>query len=141
MRMTPIICQRAAALYSWSMQQKVPETPLVFACSGCSFAGKLTDDLARHLDRTGDAEMSCLAGIGARRPGFLAKLRSREVWAIDGCPIECARGVFEQAGQGGAITRHIRLHDLGVKKHQAPNGGVDVDAIAADLTEHVESRS
>jgi len=138
--MTRVICGGPSDPYSKSMQEKASAKPLVFACSGCSFAGKLADDMARHLDRTGDAEMSCLAGIGAKRPGFLAKLRSREVWVIDGCPIECARGVFEQAGHGGAVTRHIRLHDHGVKKHQAPNGGVDVDGFAVQLTEQVKTR-
>lgn len=123
------------------MQDTRSTTPLVFACSGCSFAGKLADDMARHLDRAGDAEMSCLAGIGARRPGFLAKLRARDVWVIDGCPIECARGVFEQARQEGAITLHIRLHDHGVKKYQAPNGGVDVDGFATQLIRSVDPRS
>jgi uncharacterized metal-binding protein len=108
--------------------------PLVFACSGCSFAGKLADDLARHLDRNGDAEMSCLAGIGATPPGFLAKLRSREVWVIDGCPIECAPGVFEQAGQKQSITHHIKLHDMGIQKHQSPAGGVDLDTFAEQAT-------
>src|SRR5690349_7987288 len=82
-------------------------TPLVFSCSGCSLAGKLADERARDLDRRGDAEMSCLAGIGARRPSFLAELKNREVWVIDGCALECARGVFEQAGQAHAITKHI----------------------------------
>ena len=121
------------------MQEKVPAKPLVFACSGCSFAGKLADDLARHFDRTGDAEMSCLAGIGAKRPGFLAKLRSREVWLIDGCPIECARGVFDQTGHASAVTRHIRLHGHCVNKYQMPDG-VDVDGLAMQLTEPVKSR-
>ncbi len=138
--MTPVIPEAPPVFYSRQVRETLPAKPLVFACSGCSFAGKLADDMARHLDRTGDAEMSCLAGIGAKRPGFLAKLRSRDVWVIDGCPIECARGVFEQAGHGGAVTRHIRLHDHGVKKHQAPNGDVDVDGFAVQLTEHVKTR-
>lgn len=112
------------------MAENGPAKPLVFACSGCSYAGKLADDLARHMDRTGEAEMSCLAGIGARRPSFLAKLQNREVWVIDGCAIECARGVFDQAGRGASISHHIRLHDLGIKKHHAPDGGIDVDALA-----------
>lgn len=137
--MTPVICVAPSAFYSCHVPETPSATPLVFACSGCSFAGKLADDMARHLDLSGDAEMSCLAGIGAKRPGFLAKLHSREVWVIDGCPIECGRGVFEQAGQGGAITRHIRLHEHGVKKYQAPNGGVDVDGFATQFTHSPES--
>jgi uncharacterized metal-binding protein len=117
------------------VQQEVPATPLVFACSGCSFAGRTADQLARRLDHRGDAEMSCLAGIGAQRPGFIAKLTNREVWVIDGCPIECARGVFEQAHHAGAITRHIRLDDHGVRKHHATSGDIDIDGFATQLTE------
>lgn len=53
--MTHVIPVSSAPLYSGGMQEKVSAKPLVFACSGCSFAGKLTDDLARRLDRNGDA--------------------------------------------------------------------------------------
>lgn len=70
--MTHVIPISYVPLYSGGMQEKVSAKPLVFARSGCSFAGKLTDDLARRLDRNGDAEMSCLAGIGAKRPGFIS---------------------------------------------------------------------
>jgi uncharacterized metal-binding protein len=77
----------------------VNQLPLVFACSGCSKAGQLADLLARELDRRGLAEMSCLAGLGAKRPVFLKKLASRKVWLIDGCPIECAAGVLDQVGR------------------------------------------
>ena len=89
--------------------------PVVFACAGCSNAGRLSYDLARALDERGAAEMSCLAGVAARKPNFLKQLRGRDVWVIDGCPIECARGVFDQAGHGVAV--HVRLHRLGVRKH------------------------
>lgn len=107
-----------------------PARPLVFACSGCSFAGQLADTVARELDHQQIAEMSCLAGVGARHASFLRKLPGRRVWIIDGCPIECARGVFEQAGQASHVTRHIRLHDLGLKKNVPPAGGVDVPVLA-----------
>jgi oxygen-dependent protoporphyrinogen oxidase len=104
--------------------------PLVFACSGCSFAGKLADSVARELDRLQVAEMSCLAGVGAKHAGLLRQLTGRPVWIVDGCPIECSRGVFEQTGQGGHVTRHIRLHDLGIKKNRPPAEGVDVPELA-----------
>ena len=104
--------------------------PLVFACSGCSFAGQLADHVARELDRQQLAEMSCLAGVGARHDSFLRRLPRRRVWIVDGCPIECGRGVFDEAGQAGRVTRHIRLHDWGFKKNQSPADGVDVPALA-----------
>jgi uncharacterized metal-binding protein len=91
------------------------QLPLVFACSGCSNAGQLADLLARELNRRGLAEMSCLAGLGAKRAVFLKKLASRKVWLIDGCPIDCAAGVLDQVGE--APDLRLNLHDLGIKKN------------------------
>jgi uncharacterized metal-binding protein len=93
--------------------------PLLFACSGCSYAGRMAYELAQELDRRGIVEMSCLAGIGAGKTHFLNQLRDREVWIIDGCPIECSLGVFQQVRK--RVDVHIHLHELGVrKKAQAP---------------------
>lgn len=106
--------------------------PLVFACAGCSFAGKLAYDLAKELDRRGDAEMSCLAGVGAKHPSFLRKLEKREAWIIDGCPIECSRGVFAQIER--PAERHIKLHDMGFKKTAEPEEGVNLTVLAEHVT-------
>lgn len=108
------------------------EKPILFACSGCSFAGRLAYDLALELDRRGTAEMSCLAGLGASHPAFTRKLKDREVWIIDGCPITCSQGVFER--NGDAVDRHIRLHDLGFEKEIPPEGGVDMDQLVEQVT-------
>jgi len=89
--------------------------PLLFSCSGCSNAGQLANTLALELDRRGRVEMCCLAGVGAGKPFFLKKLRGREVWVIDGCPIECSLGVFECIRDH--VDVQIRLHDFGVRKH------------------------
>jgi protoporphyrinogen/coproporphyrinogen III oxidase len=120
----------AAAAANGAQPAARSERPLVFACSGCSFAGKLADSVARELDHRQVAEMSCLAGVGAKHASFLRQLPGRPVWIIDGCPIECARGVFEQAAQREHVTRHIRLHDLGFKKNRPPAEGVDVPELA-----------
>lgn len=62
------------------------DKPIVLACAGCSFAGRLAYELAQELDRRGAAEMSCLAGVAADLPCFRKKLEDREVWIIDGLP-------------------------------------------------------
>ena len=90
-------------------------TPLLFTCSGCSNAGLLADQVARELDRRGVAEMCCLAGVGAAKPLFLKKLVERDVWVIDGCPIECSLGVFAQVHEH--VDVHLRLHEYGVRKN------------------------
>lgn len=94
------------------------DLPLVFACSGCSEAGQLANRVALELSRRGAAEMSCLAGVGAEKPPFLKQLRSREVWVVDGCPIECALGVFQRIARYVDVT--IRLHEFGVRKRDPP---------------------
>lgn len=59
--------------------------------------------------------MSCLAGVAAQKQPFLHKVDSRETWIIDGCPIECAAGIFKVLNR--KPEHHIRLHDCGVKKN------------------------
>jgi len=107
--------------------------PIVFACAGCSFAAKLSWELAKELDRRGIAEMSCLAGVGARKKPFLNKLRDREVWVIDGCPIECGLCIFDLIDT--PVDHHIRLADLGIKKNADPKGGVDMDGLIHRVVE------
>jgi uncharacterized metal-binding protein len=112
--------------------------PLVYACAGCSPAGRLAYDLAQELDRRGIAEMSCLAGVGAARPHFLKQLDGREVWIIDGCPIECSLGVFGQVPR--QVNIHIRLHDLGVRKKTGAPPQMDMDRLVKAALEHVREQ-
>ncbi len=97
--------------------------PVVFACAGCSFSAHLAWQLAKELESRGHAEMSCLAGVAAQRPAFRRLPDTRECWVIDGCPIDCGHGVFEQLGR--VPDRHIRLYEAGISKHEAPYGGVN----------------
>jgi uncharacterized metal-binding protein len=108
--------------------------PIVFACSGCSSAGQLANQLAVELDRRGIAEMSCLAGIGANKPHFLKQLVGRQVWIIDGCPIHCSLGVFDQVHEQATV--HIRLHDLGVRKNAPLPEGPALEQLIDDVLQH-----
>lgn len=109
--------------------------PLLFACSGCSNAGQLANDLAVELNRRGIAEMSCLAGVGAGKPHFLKQLAEREVWIIDGCAIECSLGVFAQLREH--VDVHIRLRDLGIRKNASPPTGPMFDKLIEAVLRHV----
>ena len=111
--------------------------PLLFACSGCSPAGRLAYDIALELDRRGVAEMSCLAGIGARKSHFLKQLAGRDVWIVDGCPIECARGVLEL--QHGGADAHIRLHELGVRKSSGAPENTDLEHLLEGALQQVHA--
>jgi uncharacterized metal-binding protein len=105
--------------------------PLVYSCSGCSDAAQLANHLAVRLDRAGLAEMSCIAGVGGGVPSLVRKAREaaacgRPLLALDGCVLACVKACL--ATQGLAPTRHVRLHELGVRKHYRS----DFDAAQAD---------
>jgi len=91
--------------------------PLVYACAGCSHAGRVAYEVAQELTLQGAADMSCLAGVAAELPVFLRLMDGREVWVVDGCPLECAKGVFDKLHR--PIDRHIRLREYGVAKNAA----------------------
>jgi len=89
--------------------------PLVYSCSGCSSAAQLANHVAVSLDRSGIAEMSCIAGVGGDVPHLVKIARSgRTIVALDGCPLACVRSSL--ARHGIAPDRHYLLHEMGVKK-------------------------
>ncbi|EQM75976.1 putative zinc-binding protein [Stutzerimonas stutzeri] len=89
--------------------------PLVYACSGCSNVAQLANSLAVRLDRTGLAEMSCIAGVGGGVAALVNKARSgRPMLAIDGCPLHCAKACLEQHGVTPDV--HITLSSYGLRK-------------------------
>ncbi|HEX5220969.1 MAG TPA: putative zinc-binding protein [Verrucomicrobiae bacterium] len=103
-----------------SSNPSAAETPAplacVLACSGCSHAGELADLTARRLDEIGAAKMSCLAGVGGRVKSIMNTVqRAPELLMVDGCPLECGANTLRLAG----ITKfkHLKLHELGVRKH------------------------
>jgi uncharacterized metal-binding protein len=101
------------------VESKPLSKPIVYACSGCSDAGELTDSVARALARTGVAEMSCLAGIGGRVRSLVNKAeRAESILVIDGCPLNCARNTLQLAGFQD--FQHLELHRLGFRKGSCP---------------------
>lgn len=100
---------------------KHSELPLVYACSGCSSAAQLANHLAVRLDRGGDAEMSCIAGVGGGvKPLVQTAQRAlqagRPILAIDGCALACVRASLARVGVQASLE--LRLHELGVRKIQ-----------------------
>lgn len=89
--------------------------PLVYSCSGCSSAAQLTNTLALRLARDGEAQMSCIAGVGADLPNFVQQATSgRPILALDGCPLACARNCLKR--HGVEPDRYVQLQKHGVKK-------------------------
>lgn len=89
--------------------------PLVYSCSGCSSAAQLANQVALRLDRSGVAEMSCIAGVGGDVPHLLKIAQSgRPILALDGCPLVCVASTL--ARHGLTAQRHYQLQQYGVKK-------------------------
>ena len=104
--------------------------PLVYSCSGCSSAAQLANQVALRLDRSGAAEMSCIAGVGGDVPHLLKMAQSgRPILALDGCPLVCVASTL--ARHGLTSQRHYQLQQYGVKKRQ--HEGFDPEQAATVL--------
>ena len=89
--------------------------PLVYSCSGCSSAAQLANHVAVRLDRSGVAEMSCIAGVGGDVASLVKTARSgRPIIALDGCPLVCVQSSL--ARHGITPARHYQLQQYGVRK-------------------------
>jgi len=117
--------------------------PLVYACSGASNLGQLTNEIAIRLDQNGLAEMSCAEAVGieAGQP-YAAALSGRPVIAISGCPLACADRLLTE--HGVEITHSVQLENRGVSK--AKHVSVDLEEseriyadVASELSAVIES--
>ena len=91
--------------------------PLVYSCSGCSSAAQLANHVAVRLDRSGVAEMSCIAGVGGDVASLVKTAHSgRPIIALDGCALVCVKSSLER--HGITATRHYQLQQYGVRKRQ-----------------------
>ena len=91
------------------------KTVLLYACSGGANVAEISDKAARELMFGGCGTMFCLAGLGAGVESMIQTAKDADVnLVIDGCPVECAKKVFEKAG----VTNfaYIKVTDLGIEK-------------------------
>ena len=88
---------------------------LLFACSGGANVAEISDRAARDLMFAGQGQMFCLAGLGAGIPDMIQKARDADLnIVIDGCPIDCAKKIFDQHGLANYVQ--IKVTDLGIAK-------------------------
>ena len=91
------------------------KTVLLYACSGGANVAEAADRAAREMMFSGCGSMFCLAGLGAGIQGMIQTAKDADVnLVIDGCPMDCAKKVFEEAGI--ANYQYIRVTDLGIEK-------------------------
>lgn len=109
------------------MDRASDDLPLVYSCSGCSSAAQMANAVAVALDRRKFAEMSCIAGVGGDVAPLVDTATSgREIIAIDGCPLECARQCLNR--HDVSPDHHYVLTEHGVDKEFH----VDYDEAEAD---------
>ena len=93
------------------------EKPLVYSCSGCSSAAQMANYLAIQMDRSGIAEMSCIAGVGGNVKKLVRTAQSgRKIIVIDGCPLACSKACLNNHNISPDI--HFELTQFGVSKKQ-----------------------
>jgi uncharacterized metal-binding protein len=111
---------------------------LVYACSGSSNVAQLANAIAVRLDRTGRAEMSCIAGVGGDVRPLVRKARSgRRIIAIDGCPLGCCAAALGR--HGVEPDRLIALHERGFRKRLREDVGEDErEALIEELIEEFD---
>lgn len=91
----------------------------IYACSGASDVGGLTDAAARRLTRDGDAQMQCLVGIGGRVEFLIENAKNNlHKLVIDGCNKNCAKACMELAGFHDFT--YLNLADHGFVKGECP---------------------
>jgi uncharacterized metal-binding protein len=91
------------------------KTVLLYACSGGANVAEISDKAARELMFSGCGSMFCLAGLGAGIAGMIQTAKNADVnLVIDGCPMDCAKKVFEKAGLTNFA--YVKVTDLGIEK-------------------------
>lgn len=113
--------------------------PLVYSCSGCSNLAQLANSLAVRLDRSGLAEMSCIAGVGGGVPALVSKAASgRAILAIDGCQLHCVKACLAQHGVSADV--HVTLSDHGLRKrYRSDCSAEDADELFVQMGELIAS--
>jgi uncharacterized metal-binding protein len=120
------------------MSDLYDDLPLVYACSGCSSAAQMANDLAVRLDHEQQAEMSCIAGVGGNvKPLVDTAISDRPALVIDGCPLECARKSLEEHDE--TPDCHVNLAKRGVpKEFHADYKDAQAARLYEDLLDEIE---
>lgn len=96
--------------------------PLIYSCSGCSSAAQLANHLAVRMDREGEAEMSCIVGLGGDvrplvRTANNAAASGRPIVMIDGCPLQCGRHTLARHGIRPDLHWDLSRKQVSKEKH------------------------
>lgn len=95
-----------------------PTEILIFPCSGGSNVGQIANEAAKELTTLNHGKMYCLAGIGGHVSGLIELIKvAKNLIAINGCPVSCAKKTLEHAGFNPDV--HVIVTHLGIKKNSS----------------------
>lgn len=106
------------------IQKKV----LLYACSGGANVAEASDKACRELMSEGLGSMFCLAGLGAGIEGMIQQAREVDLnIVIDGCPMDCARKIFDKLELSNVHC--VRATDLGLEKKPKGTRATDEEVL------------
>lgn len=100
---------------------------IVFACSGASDLGYLTDQVARKLGRNKIRKMNCLAVAASGSEEKVLEFKKSDILVIDGCNEDCGKKIM--AARGITDFKYLRLTDLGYEKGKTPINQETIKAV------------
>ena len=110
-----------------SCKSKEDQPMVIFACSGASDVGELTDLVARKLHCQNAIQMKCLAFVGAGIQSMIDTVKESQCLVLDGCGLDCGRITMIKNGINNFT--HLRLSNLGYEKGKSVPNEHHVDAI------------
>ena len=111
---------------------------LIFACSGAADVGEIADLAARKLNKEGMGKMFCLAGIGGCVEGIMKNTEvARELVAIDGCTLDCAKKTLERGNFKEFM--HVRLTDMELEKGKSAVTNENIEKVTEAVRFHFDT--
>ena len=113
---------------------------LLYSCSGGANVAEVSDRVVRQLMSEGVGSMFCLAGIGAGEGQMIKTAADADLnVVIDGCPVDCARKIFDAAGLDNYVQ--FKVTDMGVEKLKGVRASdEEVQKVAAQIREKIRAR-
>lgn len=88
---------------------------IIFACSGASNVGELSNAASVVLTKEGFGSKACTASLAIKTPSVMKKSEEAdEIVIIDGCPVGCAKKIAEAADV--EPDQYMVITDLDIKK-------------------------
>ncbi|HWQ68181.1 MAG TPA: putative zinc-binding protein [Methanospirillum sp.] len=89
---------------------------VIFPCAGQANTGQISNQVAIQLSDEGYGAFVCTALLASGSESLAERVRGvDEIVAIDGCGMNCAKKIVEQAGS--TVHQHLVITDLGIEKN------------------------